>query len=163
MTLEGEKRLVAGYEEVSVSGFGERQQIVVVGVRRQSQHWKSFDDDGQVAKAVDQASGKGRRKAGADFWIARDTGDFVELLGCSEEVESAGAPEGKDLCRWGGGRHQGTKKHVGVDYQAHRYFRERRLRLFRLSLRTPATASAIMLSSSSAGTSAKCLRTLVTV
>lgn len=92
VALQGEERLVASYEELSVPGFGESEQVVVIGIGRDLDLRELFHSDRQVSKAVDEPASKGGREAGADFWITCDTRDFIDLLGGGHEIEVTAAP-----------------------------------------------------------------------
>ena len=92
MALQGEEWFVARDEELRMSGLGEGEEIVVVGIGSDVNLREPLDDDGQVAKVVDETSGEGRGETGANFRIPSDACDLVELLNAGDEIEFAGAP-----------------------------------------------------------------------
>lgn len=120
MALEGEERLVASDQELDMSGLGEREEVVVVRVGGDLDLGEFFDDDGQVAKLVYEASCKGCAEPSTDFRVTSDSGDLVELFDAGDQIEFAAAPQGEDLRGRGSGGHQGTQENVGVDHHAHR-------------------------------------------
>jgi hypothetical protein len=115
MTFQAEQRFVSGDEEISFTGLSEDKQVIVAGIGRAIDLREFLDEDGEVAKPVDQASGERRRQSSPNFGVAGDTRDFVELLGSGEEVELTAAPECEDLRRRRSRRHQSGEEHVGVE------------------------------------------------
>lgn len=99
MVLEDKQRLVASHEELSVSGFGQCQQIVVTRIGRSVDLGQFLDNDSDITKAVDQPSGECRSEPRSDFRIPGDTCDFIELLGASEEIELTSAPQCVNVSR----------------------------------------------------------------
>jgi hypothetical protein len=115
MAFQAEQRFISSDEEISFTGLSERKQIIVAGIGRAIDLREPLDEDSEVAKPVDQVSGERWRQSGPNFGVAGDTGDFIELLSSSEEVELTAAPECEDLRRRRGRRHQGGEEHVGVE------------------------------------------------
>jgi len=122
VALQDEKWLIAGYEKVSLSGFGEREQVIVVGVGRHSDLRQVLHYDGCFPESIDQSPSEGWGEPITNSGVARHARDFLQLFAGSEEVELAVEPECKDLCRRRIRRHQGTKEDIGVEYQPHRSF-----------------------------------------
>src|SRR5208337_386526 len=112
-----EKLLVAGNKELSLSNFGERKKVIVVGIGRKIERRQLFHDDGHVAEPVDKPSGERWKEAGTDLGVARHARDFFDLLGGSEDGYSAVAPKREYLGGRGRWRHHGRQEDVGVKHE----------------------------------------------
>ena len=93
--------LVAGQQEIRRTSVRHGQYKIVVRVGANRNGGKLLNHDRYVAQLIDKPAGTVRINAGADFRVAGDAPQFVELLGRGESIKTPFTPERDDMC-WQG-------------------------------------------------------------
>lgn len=100
---EFEEVPVAGDEVVRSGGEGERDQVVIVGIRGDTGRvGRVGDDDGVGGEAGDERDRDGGGDEPFELRAGEDVGELVEHGGADDQVEAFVGPGGEDLSWWTG-------------------------------------------------------------
>ena len=119
MLFQGEEFLVAGHEELGVAGFSQREQITVLGVRRNGAGGKVATKKREVPKARGEQLSRAGANSRPEERPADDIAEFLYQRITGDERETIALPGVEKLCRRAQGREKGGEQDVGIEDEAY--------------------------------------------
>jgi len=117
--FQGEEFLVAGHEELGLAGFSQREQVAVLGVRRDRAGGQVPAKKREVPKARGEKLGHTGAKSRPEKRTAGNVAEFRYERVTGDESERLALPGVEKLCRRAQGREKGREQDVGVEDEAH--------------------------------------------